>query len=208
MDFSLALAYIALSIEINISIFTLSHSVSRQNQKSPVVEFLGACSGWLHIGNPSEAKVTLNCMPFADRPFPCPATAVYLVSVPFPVTAGRRCLERNASHRLTACHPGTLLSVTQCWLSQKCCPVNSTFYEIVPSRFVLSRLLSGRIHFIPLIPITFLHQPSIVTGLAQGMQGIWSCTGEAVTLLWLVGGDSYPNLLAASSQENGSSTWL
>lgn len=77
------------------------------------------------------------------------------------------------------------------------------------SHFVPSQLRPGRIHFVPLmILITFLRQPSLEMGLARRMQAVWGSTGEAVPLLWLVGGCLYPNLLAASSQENGSSTWL
>lgn len=58
----------------------------------------------------------------------CPATAVYLAYMPFPITAGRMLLnklERNASHRFPECHPGILLSVTKCCLSQKRCLGNS-----------------------------------------------------------------------------------
>lgn len=52
--------------------------------------------------------------------------------MPFPITAGRRCLERNAS-RFPECRPGILLSVMKCCLSQKRRRGNSVSCKIVPS---------------------------------------------------------------------------
>lgn len=74
--------------------------------KSYKQSFQGLALAGCALETQVKPKPYYSACPEANRPLLCPAAAVYLAYMPFPITARRGCLEGNASHHFPECRPG------------------------------------------------------------------------------------------------------